>query len=126
MTRVSIILTTYNRALYLEQTLKAISCLSVSSEFKVELIVVNNASTDETADVIASARAENIEIICLYEPRPGKTVACNSAIAIAKGEILLWMDDDVRLPKDWIEQMCSPILQGEAMGVAGKSERLRI
>ncbi len=120
MTKVSIILTTYNRALHLKQTLKAISCLSVPSDFEVELIVVDNASTDETADVVTSVKAENMEIFCLYEPRSGKTNACNAGMRAAKGDIFLWTDDDTRPPKDWIKQMCSPILQGEAMGVAGK------
>lgn len=41
-------------------------------------------------------------------------------MAIAKGDIFLWTDDDVRPPQNWISEMCLPILRGEAMGVSGK------
>ena len=120
MTTVSIIITTHNRAAHLGLTLEAMAQLTVPDDYEAELLVVDNGSTDETAQVVSSAKLDNMNLVYLYEARRGKTTACNSAIAQAKGEILLWTDDDVRLPKDWIASMCRPILQGEAKGVSGK------
>ena len=117
---VSIIITTRNRAIYLRQTLEAISQLLVPQNFDVELIVVDNGSTDETSAIIASTVLQNISVVYLYEGKPGQTSARNSGMAIAKGDIFLWTDDDTRPPQNWIAQMCLPILQDEAMGVSGK------
>jgi GT2 family glycosyltransferase len=45
--------------------------------------------------------------------------ARNAALAAARGEVILFTDDDVRLPHNWIEGMCAPILQGEADAIVG-------
>lgn len=119
-TSVSIIITTFNRAEHLKLTLEAMKLLLIPDGFKVELIVVDNGSTDGTANVIATTAPGNIGIFHLYEPETGQTNARNAAMRLAKGDILLWTDDDVRPPKDWIAQMCAPILTGKAMGVSGK------
>ena len=120
MTSVSIIIVTRNRAVHLVQTLKAITLLSVPESFDVELIIVDNGSSDETQTAVSSAAPQNMKMVYLYEGRSGKSIACNSAMAVAKGEIFLWTDDDVRPPQDWIARMCRPILSGEAQGVSGK------
>ena len=120
VTAVSIILVTRNRAAHLKQTLEAISKLSVPPGFQVELVVVDNASTDETAQIVSSVEMGAITLTYLYEAKPGKLTACNSALAVAKGAILVWTDDDVVPPQDWIGSLCLPILRGEAVGVVGK------
>ena len=120
VTAVSIILVTRNRAAHLKQTLEAISKLSVPPGFQVELVVVDNASTDETAQIVSSVEMGAITLTYLYEAKPGKLTACNSALAVAKGDILVWTDDDVVPPQDWIASLCLPILRGEAAGVVGK------
>jgi len=56
----------------------------------------------------------------VVEPTPGVARARNTAIEKAKGRILLWLDDDVRAPRDWLQKMTRPLLQGEADAVAGK------
>ena len=120
LTSVSIIIATRNRASHLKQTLDAIADLRVLDNFRVELIVVDNGSTDETADVVSSAVSSNISLVYLQEKRLGQTYARNAGMNAAKSTIFLWTDDDVRPPLDWIEQMCLPIAKGEAMGVSGK------
>ena len=41
-------------------------------------------------------------------------------MAAARGEVLLWIDDDVRPGRAWIETICRPILDGRADAVAGR------
>jgi glycosyltransferase involved in cell wall biosynthesis len=55
----------------------------------------------------------------LFEDRVGQCFARNTGIASANGEIILFTDDDVRFPHDWIEQMCRPIFDCKSHAVAG-------
>ncbi len=116
---VSIILCTCNRANDLQQTLAAIAQLHVPKQMPTELLVVDNASTDATAEVVASCHLPNMSVRYIHEPRQGKGYAYNAGMAAAQGEVFLFTDDDVRPPKNWIEGMCGPILRDEAEAMAG-------
>ena len=86
----------------------------------VDLIVVDNGSTDNTAEVVRNYASERIPLLYLYEKERGKAHACNVALTHAKGQLLLWTDDDVRVPSDWLLRMTAPLLAGEAEGVSGR------
>ena len=116
---VSIIICTCNRADDLRQTLEAIGRLPVPDGYECDLTVVDNGSTDATADVTASCTLPNMPLRYLREPRRGKGYAYNAGIAASTGDILLFTDDDVRPPSDWLSGMCGPIGRGEADAVAG-------
>jgi glycosyltransferase involved in cell wall biosynthesis len=116
---VSIIICTCNRAEDLRQTLEAIGRLPVPTDFPCELIVVDNASTDGTATLVQSLTLPNMPLRYLLEPRRGKGYAYNSGMAAAVGDILLFTDDDLRPPPNWIAGMCEPIQSGRADAVAG-------
>lgn len=60
-----------------------------------------------------------IEVVALSEPRPGKSRALNRAVVAARGDALMFTDDDVRPPADWIASMTEPITSHAADGVAG-------
>ena len=53
------------------------------------------------------------------EPQRGKGYAYNTGMTEARGQVLLFTDDDVRVPHNWIEGMCGSILSGKADAVAG-------
>jgi len=116
---VSIIICTCNRATHLRQTLAALARLCVPEALPTELIVVDNASTDDTAQVVQQCCLPNMLVRYIQEPKRGQCFARNTGIATAKGKIILFTDDDVRPPQNWIEGMCGPILRGEADAVAG-------
>lgn len=116
---VSIIICTCNRADDLRQTLAAVAQVSVPEQMPTELLVVDNASTDATAEVVASCRLPHMPVRYIHEPRRGKGYAYNTGMAAAQGEVFLFTDDDVRPPKNWIVGICGPILRGEADAVAG-------
>jgi len=125
---VSVIICTLNRAPHLRETLRSLAVTHVPSDLDVELVVVNNGSTDETASVIDAYSPEGWTVRRVEEPQPGLSRAGNSGIAASKGDILLFTDDDVRVPDEWIGPMVAPILQGEAEAVAGGvrlADRLR-
>jgi glucosyl-dolichyl phosphate glucuronosyltransferase len=117
--KASIIITTYNRAEHLRQTLRSLGQARVPREFPAELLVVDNASTDDTASVVKSCKLPSLPVRYLYEPKKGQSNARNSGMANTSGEIILFTDDDVRVPQDWIGNMCRPIAGGEVDAIAG-------
>lgn len=119
MTTVSIIICTCNRVADLRQTLDAIGRLPVPAELSCELTVVDNGSSDGTAATVQSLTLPNMPLRYLSEPRRGKGYAYNAGMAAATGDILLFTDDDVRPPADWLEGMSRPIASGEADAVVG-------
>ncbi|WP_263784460.1 glycosyltransferase family 2 protein [Salinibacter grassmerensis] len=119
---VSILICTRNRASHLRKTLQSVSRVSIPDRLDPELIVVDNGSTDETAEVIRATSAESMPLRRVTEPTPGVARARNAAIQHAEGRLLLWLDDDVRVPGNWLHCMTRPILETEADAVAGTVE----
>jgi glycosyltransferase involved in cell wall biosynthesis len=116
----SIIICTRNRAATLERTLHAFQSVKAPDGWSVELIVVDNGSTDETAIVVNNARHSTIDIRYVFEAHPGKCRAQNTALAVARGEALLFTDDDVEPASNWLECMVRPLLEKRCEAVAGR------
>jgi glucosyl-dolichyl phosphate glucuronosyltransferase len=116
----SIIIATCNRAPALQQTLRRLGEVSVPPGWDVELIIADNGSADDTAAVAANTRLQNMEVRYLFDGRKGKSNALNSSLAQARGEILLFTDDDVAPAKDWIERIGPPLLKGECDAIVGR------
>lgn len=99
---ISIIIATRDRAALLHATLEAISSQQ-SPGWPFEVLVVDNASTDETRDVVAAASSRMAApVIYLHEPRPGKSHALNTAVGHARGDLLVFTDDDVVPAPGWL------------------------
>ncbi len=118
----SVIIATCNRAASLAKTLRALGEVSLPPGWSAELIVVDNASTDNTAGVAQSAGLRNFTIRYLYEGRVGKSNALNTGLASASGEILLFTDDDVIPAGDWLERLARPLLERDCDAAAGHIE----
>jgi len=116
---VSIVISTRNRAAHLRETLRSLAATHVPSALKVELVVVDNGSTDETASVVDAWGREDWPVRRVVEPQPGLSRARNRGVRASTGHVLLFTDDDVRVPDEWIGPMVAPILRGEADAVAG-------
>ena len=116
---VSIIICTCNRAEPLRLTLAALAGVRVPADLPAEVVVVDNGSTDSTAEVVKTCGLLNMSVRYVSEPRRGKGYAYNRGMAEAHGDIFLFTDDDVRPPAEWIAGMCGPILAGEAIAVQG-------
>jgi len=99
--RISIVIATFNRASLLEITLEHLR--HQAYEPGDEVIVVDNASTDRTSEVIArAAEGFPVRFAGLREVMPGKTPALNRGIEAAGGDILALTDDDVVVDDDWV------------------------
>lgn len=119
MGSVSIIICTRDRADSLRETLESIGRCAVPPDVSAELVVVDNGSTDHTAEVVARAGLRNLPVRRVRESEPGLSRARNAGLRASASEVILFTDDDVRVPLDWIEGMCRSIFAGRGDAVAG-------
>src|SRR4029453_8291029 len=100
---VSIIICTANRARDLGDTLSSLK--TVRRPGQVELLVVDNCSTDETRQVIEDHSSDcPFPIRYLFEPEAGKYAALNAGIRASRGRVIAATDDDARFEEDWLER----------------------
>jgi glycosyltransferase involved in cell wall biosynthesis len=101
----SVLISTHNRAHLLNETLNHLrnQAPGVSSW---ELIVVNNGSFDETSSVLDRAKV-GLPLIVVDEPQLGKSRALNKALKIARGDLLIFTDDDIEPAPGWLNQLIS-------------------
>lgn len=100
---VSVIVPTCNRSSRLATLLDDLSHQRTGCTF--EVLVVDNASVDDTGRVVERWRAQDRRIHYLLEPRRGASRARNAGIAAATAPILAFIDDDVRPTPDWIASL---------------------
>jgi glycosyltransferase involved in cell wall biosynthesis len=116
---VSIIICTKDRGEELNEVLECLGRVHVPNGWRVELVMVDNGSSDDTRGLVARARLPNLDVRYVFEPRGGKVQAFSTGVASSSGRVLLMTDDDVHVPPNWIEEMCCPILTGDADVVQG-------
>jgi glucosyl-dolichyl phosphate glucuronosyltransferase len=99
---ISVVIASRNRAPLLASTLAALERQDWPG-CPFEIVVVDNASTDDTARVIDEAVSRRrVPVMGLREDRPGKSHALNTAMAHARGDILVLTDDDVLPSRGWL------------------------
>jgi glycosyltransferase involved in cell wall biosynthesis len=91
----SIIISTYNNAASLVRTLDSVAKQDYDKS-KWECVVVNNNSTDDTAERVAAFAKKNPDVNLTFvdEPQQGLSFARNRGIAESKGQIVAFIDDD--------------------------------
>lgn len=83
-----------------------------------EVIVIDDRSEDNTANVIKNLEAENEKVTALVRNKddyPGKSAVLNDALKLAKGEAILVMDADARVDADFLSKLI-PDLEPEDVG----------
>ena len=104
MSRITVIIATYNRAALLDECLDHLGRQRFTAGD--EVIVVDNGSTDDTAAVVVRHQARfAVPLHLLHETLPGKSRAIARALAAATGEILAFTDDDVNVEEDWLDAL---------------------
>lgn len=98
---ISMIICTRNRANQLRQVLDSVSNMHIPPGLRWEFLVIDNGSTDNTADVVASF-ADRLPIRCVREDVPGLSNARNRGVSEANGTYICWTDDDVILDPNWL------------------------
>jgi glucosyl-dolichyl phosphate glucuronosyltransferase len=118
---VSVIIATYNRARMLQDNLGALASQEVPASLTWEIVVVDNNSSDATAQVVAAfSKTTSIPVRYVFEPRQGLSAARNRGVQEARGTILAFSDDDVLPAPDWIAQVAAAMDRWSAQGVGGR------
>lgn len=109
----SIVIPAYNEEAYIAKTIKSLK--NQSYKGKVEIIVVDNASTDNTAKI-----AQKLGTTVYYESNPGVCWARQLGSKNAKGNILISVDADTYYSRDWLKNIDAQFVKNPALvGVAG-------
>jgi glycosyltransferase involved in cell wall biosynthesis len=108
--KITVAICTWNRAALLGQTLSEMRKLVIPPGIEWELLVVNNASTDDTAGTIDRHR-DGLPLVDFYEKVPGLSNARNRAVESARGDWILWTDDDVLVDPGWLSAYVDAIRQ---------------
>jgi GT2 family glycosyltransferase len=116
---VSVVVCTRDGAHRLPTTLAHLRGALDRTALATEVVLVDNASTDGTPDLLAAATAADPRLRVVAEPRPGIARARNRGVAAARAPVVLFTDDDVRVPPDWVERLSAPLRRGDADLVGG-------
>ncbi len=98
MPHASVIIATHNRANELRACLAALSRQRARGTF--EVVVVDNGSHDETPSVLAAAESASVRHV--YEAQPNRARARNAGIEAARGELIIFCDDDTVAPEGFV------------------------
>ena len=98
MVKVSVIIIAYNVDKYIEKCINSVINQTLN---ELEIIIVNDGSTDSTLDKINNAKINDNRFIVINQSNAGVMEARKSGLNIAKGEYILFIDGD-----DWIEKEC--------------------
>ncbi len=90
---VSVVVALYNSEKYIEDTIKSVLCQSYEN---IELIVVNDCSTDSSAEIVDKyvAQDSRVRMISLAENSGGPARPRNTGISEARGELIAFLDSD--------------------------------
>jgi glycosyltransferase involved in cell wall biosynthesis len=91
-TRVTVIITTYNYGRFILEAIQSVLAQTTTAD--LQIIVVDDGSTDETPDVLARVKDPRVEIV--RTPNKGISGARNEALARAKGDFIAFLDGDDR------------------------------
>jgi glycosyltransferase involved in cell wall biosynthesis len=110
--KISVVIPAYNEELMLSRALTSVNSQEYPGEF--EVLVVDNASTDKTAELARSLGAR-----VLYEAKRGLPMARNTGYLAADGDIIAYTDADSILPPGWLRSFLKPFQDPQVVGVAG-------
>lgn len=113
----SVIIPTRNRASLLSAALRSIE-LQTLKHSAFEVIVVDNGSTDETRSEVDKWQARGWNLRYEFVPEPGLHVGRHAGARAAKGEILIFADDDIEALPAWLETYAE-IFEDQQVAMAG-------
>lgn len=117
---ITVIIATRDRAPLLGSTLDALARLEWPG-VPFEILVVDNGSVDDTPSIVAqAARCTRVPIVYETEAKPGKSHALNTAVARARGDLLVFTDDDVLPSPAWLAAYVRAFTETGADFAAGR------
>lgn len=120
MPHISIVVCTHNRAQGLANSLRSLTHLLTQDEFSYDVLVVDNASQDDTAQVITKmAEDYPVPLRGVYEGRKGVVYARNRGIVETTGDWVAFFDDDQEADPRWLLELLHLALEKKTRCVGG-------
>ena len=113
----SAVVCTYNRCGLLQNLLESMCAQSMPKE-RLEVIVVDNNSTDNTLEMAYSFEKKFLHYRVLQESQQGPSHARNKGWREAKGEYVAFIDDDAKVPSDWMANVFA-VIEAQTPDVLG-------
>ena len=116
---VTIVLPVFNEAGHLADEVKRIRATMDLSEYSYEILVIDDGSTDGSADELASV--DGIRIVT-FEQNRGSGAARRAGTVLAEGDIVVWTDADMTYPNDQIPALLDQLPGWDMVVGARRSE----
>ena len=119
---ISVIICCYNSAERIEPTLEHLSKQSIDKNISWEVILVDNKSTDNIKEIskeIWNKTGSEVELIIVEELHSGLANARNKGIQSARGEILIFCDDDNWLDEEYLQIAYDIMKDDSSLGMLG-------
>lgn len=110
--KISVVIPAYNEEDWIKLPLKSLEDLEFDGKF--EVIVVNNASNDNTAKIAKDYGAKVVN-----EPQKGYTRACQTGFDTAKYPIIAVTDADTKVSPNWLKEISNTFSQPNVIGAYG-------
>lgn len=102
MIKVSVVVPVYNQEKYIKRCIDSILAQSLQ---EIEVILVDDGSTDSTADILSEYEQKDERITVLHQQNQYAGVARNHGLQAAKGEYVIFWDSDDYFPEDALEAL---------------------
>ena len=116
--RVSIIIAMRNEENQIVRIIRNLKLL-IYPQDKIEFILINDHSNDDTLKLLQSSKLDNLNILDMPKNKFGKKNAISLAVDIAKGEIILTTDADCSFDSNWVQSMASCFIDNNVKLVSG-------
>ncbi len=98
--KISLIVPCYNSEQFLAETLDDLLSQTLK---EIQIIIVNDGSTDSTADIIADYASKHSNIVTVYQENAGVSAARNNGLAYVEGKYTMFADSDDLMSRDALE-----------------------
>ncbi|MFQ6100834.1 MAG: dolichyl-phosphate beta-glucosyltransferase [Anaerolineae bacterium] len=116
----TIVVPAYNEERRLPTTLPQVIDFAESQDYPVEVLVVDNASTDRTSDIAREIAAEHPIVSLLFQPIRGKGAAVRKGMFEGRGEYLFMCDADLAMPIEEASKFLPPTLSDYDVAIASR------
>ncbi|HEY9332265.1 MAG TPA: glycosyltransferase [Streptomyces sp.] len=113
---VSVLVPAYNESKCIANTVRSL----VASDYPLEVIVIDDGSTDGTADLVDRMRLPRVRVV--RQRNAGKPAALNNGIAHARYDIIVMMDGDTVFEPSTVRELVQPFADPRVGAVAGNAK----
>ena len=112
--KITVVIPVYNERLTIEEVLRRVQAAPIDKN----IIIVDDASTDGTREIVRQFDQENIRIL-LHPENRGKGASLRTGFAHVDGDIVIIQDGDLEYQPDDYEKLIAPIVDEQALAVYG-------